>query len=667
MLRRLTVRSRLYVGFASLMIIAASLGSFSIYQQAGLVEQFERRALLDDLSRSALAVTVSTSTLSGMAEQYRLSPRPELIAGIDGERRSIEEAGDLMAKRAIDDERRRLYGEISDRARELKPDLQRLEAAGRGMAEAKDKLFKGGDELTRASNAMVAEMRARASDAQVLQAAAAESAVLLVRVANWRFLATQDPNGPATFATNAGKAEAALKALRGTDPAGTFAQPIRATEQALGSYVAAFQAYTTASGESRQAYDSGIKPRAAAIDQATRTVRAKVEAAVREIAADTQAMTGRTQTIQLVLIAVALSLGAGLAILIARSIVGPIGGMTAAMKRLAQGETDLTVPSRDSRDEMGEMAEAVEIFRQNAIAREELEAQQRDEQSARQRRADRVDQLVRGFQHRVAGSLEIVTSAATELDATARTMTGVADTTSAQAQASSTTAEQTSANVQMVAAAAEEMVSSLQEIERQVLRSNEVAGNATREAAATDAAMTSLSAAATQIGAAVATITAIADQTNLLALNATIEAARAGAAGRGFAVVAAEVKELAAQTSRATVEIGGQINAIQAATGQAAGAIGQIGQTIAAINEISGMIAATVTEQTAATAEISRNASQAARSTQDVTVAMAGVLGSAGETGSAASQVLMAAADLATQSLTVKQEVDGFLRDIQAA
>ncbi len=667
MLRRLTVRSRLYVGFASLMIIAAGLGGFSIYQQAGLTEQYERRALLDDLSRSALAVTVSTTAMSGLAEQYRLSPRPELITEIDAERRSIEEAGDLMASRAISEDRRRLYGEIRDRARDLKPDLQRLEAAGRSMAGAKDRLFKGGDDLTRASNAMVAEMRARASDAQVLQAAATESAVLLVRVANWRFLATQDPNGPATFATNAGKAEAALKLLRGSDAAGAFAPAIRATEQALAAYVTAFQAYTAAAGESRQAYEAGIKPRVTAIDQTTKTVRAKVEGAVREIAADSQAMTARTRTIQLALIAVALSLGAGLAILIARSIVGPIGGMTAAMKRLADGETDLIVPSRDAPDEMGEMAQAVEIFRQNAIAREQLEAQQRDEQSARQCRADRVDQLVRGFQHRVAGSLEIVTSAATELDVTARTMTGVADTTSAQAQASSTTAEQTSANVQMVAAAAEEMVSSLQEIERQVLRSNEVAGNATREAAATDAAMASLSAAATQIGAAVATITAIADQTNLLALNATIEAARAGAAGRGFAVVAAEVKELAAQTSRATVEIGGQINAIQAATGQAAGAIGQIGQTIATINEISGMIAATVTEQTAATAEISRNASQAAQSTQDVTAAMAGVLGSAGETGSAASQVLMAAAELATQSLTVKQEVDGFLREIQAA
>ena len=549
----------------------------------------------------------------------------------------------------------------------MKPELERLVAAGRVMAEAKATLFSGGDELTRATSALVADMRARGNDAQILQAATTESAMLLVRVANWRFLAVRDAKGPATFAANAAKAEAALKAMRGLDPSGTFAQPIQAVDRALAAYATAFHAFVTAMATSEAAFDTGIKPHAAAIEAAATAVRKWIEAAVVETSAATEVTVSRTTTIQAVLVALALGLGALLAVLIARSIIRPVGGMTAAMKRLAAGETGVDVPSRDARDEMGEMAQAVEVFRQNAIARLALEAQQRDEQSARERRADRVDQLVRGFQHRVAGALEIVTSAATELDATARTMTGVANTTSAQAQASSSTAEQASASVQMVAAAAEEMVSSLHEIERQVLRSNEVAGTAAREAAASDAAMTSLSAAATQIGAAVATITAIADQTNLLALNATIEAARAGAAGRGFAVVAAEVKELAAQTSRATVEIGGQITAIQAATGQAAGAIGQIGQTIAAINEISGMIAATVTEQTAATTEISRNASQAARGTQDVTAAMAGVLGSAGETGSAASQVLMAAAELATQSLTVKQEVDGFLRDIQSA
>ncbi|WP_342447358.1 HAMP domain-containing methyl-accepting chemotaxis protein [Methylobacterium platani] len=650
-----------------MVLIAAAIGGFSISQQAEIRAQYERKARLEGVARKILALQGASTALTGEAEQYKLAPDPVRIASMQQARETIEEGSRTLAETAISEERRKLYGGARDHARQLKPELERLIAAGRVMAEAKATLFPGGDELTRSTSALVADMRARGNDAQILQAAVTESAMLLVRVANWRFLAVRDAKGPATFATNAAKAEAALKAMRGLDPSGDFAPVIRAVDQALSAYAVAFHAFVAAMANSEAAFDAGIKPHAAAIEAASAAVRTNIEAAVAETEAATQVMVDRTRTIQFGLIALALALGAVLATLIARSIARPIGGMTAAMKRLAAGETGLDVPSRDAGGEMGEMAGAVEVFRQNAIARAALEAQSRDEQSARQRRADRVDQLVRGFQHKVAGSLEIVTSAATELDATARTMTGVADTTSGQAQASSATAAQTSASVQMVAAAAEEMVSSLQEIERQVLRSNEVAGNAAREAAATDSAMTSLSAAATQIGAAVATITAIADQTNLLALNATIEAARAGAAGRGFAVVAAEVKELAAQTSRATVEIGGQITAIQAATGQAAGAIGQIGQTIAAMNEISGMIAATVTEQAAATTEISRNAAQAARGSQEVSSAMNAVLGSAGETGSAASQVLMAAAELATQSLAVKQEVDGFLHDIQAA
>ena len=296
------------------------------------------------------------------------------------------------------------------------------------------------------------------------------------------------------------------------------------------------------------------------------------------------------------------------------------------------------------------MARAIDIFRQNAVARVELEAAQAAEQEARQHRVERVDELVHAFQRKIAGSLDIVTAATSELDATARAMTRVADDTNSQAVTSSSAAEQTSANVQTVAAAAEEMVSSLQEIERQVLRSNEVAGHAAHEAEATNAAMMSLRAAAEQIGAAVSMISGIASQTNLLALNATIEAARAGESGHGFAVVASEVKELAGQTARATEEIGGQIAAIQMASGQAAEAMQQIARTIATVNEISGAIAATVVQQTAATAEISRNAGEAARGTEDVSANVSRVLAAARETGNAAGQVQSVASELATQS-----------------
>lgn len=381
------------------------------------------------------------------------------------------------------------------------------------------------------------------------------------------------------------------------------------------------------------------------------------------------ALAGAKSTLDMMIItsAAILVLLLGVLYVAGGSFVSPIIRATRRMTSLAGGDVNAPIPDLSRRDEIGDMARAVDVFRQNAIARNELEAAQAAEQSARQRRADRVDALVKGFQQKVAHSLSIVSSAATELDATARSMTQVADGTNHQAVASSAAAEQMSVNVQTVASSAEEMVSSLQEIERQVLRSNEVAAHAAHEAEASGEAMAALGSAAEQIGAAVTMISSIASQTNLLALNATIEAARAGEAGRGFAVVAAEVKQLASQTTQATEQISGQITAIQGATGRVMDAIQQISRTIASINDISSMIATAVVEQTAATGEISRNASEAARGTQEVSSNISRVLTSATEAGTAASQVLDAAAELASQSMSVKQDVENFLGEIQAA
>ena len=385
-----------------------------------------------------------------------------------------------------------------------------------------------------------------------------------------------------------------------------------------------------------------------------------------KIAYAKDAVTGALVT-ALVVSGIVVVAGALFALLLGRSISRPLVTLDRSVQAIAAGDLDVPVEGIERRDEVGALARALAVFKANALARTDLEAQQVSEQSVRQRRADRVDQLVRTFEAKIGGAVAIVTSAATELDATARAMTGVADSTNSQAVASSAAAEETSANVQTVASAAEQMVASLQEIERQVGRSNEVASHAAREAQATTASMANLAQASAKIGEAVTMISSIAGQTNLLALNATIEAARAGEAGRGFAVVAAEVKELAGQTARATEEISGQIAAIQAASAQAMGAIQGIGQTIHAVNTITGAIAATVVEQTAATHEIARNVAEAARGTQDVSINVARVLASSGETGSAAQQVLGAAAELAIQSLTVKQEVETFLSAIRAA
>ncbi|WP_457106749.1 HAMP domain-containing methyl-accepting chemotaxis protein [Methylobacterium sp. P5_C11] len=661
------IRLRLYAGFGLLVLISGCIGGYSLYQQKIINEQYAQRGRLELIARTIFTANSLAPRLAGQAEQYRLAPTPERIAALEETRRRIEETGETLIGLASAESRRTLYAEIRDAAQALKPELDRLKAAGATLTRARERLFTGGDALTGATNTLVAEVRARANEAMLGRAQTVESAVLLVRVANWRFLATFDPDGPATFAKNVERAEAALKAFADADGSATFASRARAVTESLVAYGNDFRGTVNALDGLKTAFETGIKRHATAIDGRSDAARDLINRAVQDNARAMEAAVASARTVQIVLLALALVLGGGLAFPIARSIIGPIARMTEVMRCLAAGDTAVVVPAQAAADEIGAMAKAVEVFRQNALARTELEAAQAAEQEARQRRADRVDQLVQAFQRSIGQSLEVVTAAATELDATARAMTDVADKTNGQAAASSSAAEQTSANVQTVAAAAEEMVASLKEIERQVVRSTEISGHAAREAEATNAVMASLRAAADQIGAAVTTISGIAAQTNLLALNATIEAARAGEAGRGFAVVAIEVKELASQTARATDEIGGQIAAIQAATGQAAEATQQIARTIVGINEISGAIAATVVEQTAATGEISRNAGEAARGTQEVSTNVAWVLAASGETGTAAAQVLNAAAALATQSLNVKREVDGFLHDIQVA
>ncbi len=352
----------------------------------------------------------------------------------------------------------------------------------------------------------------------------------------------------------------------------------------------------------------------------------------------------------------------------ARGITRPLNRMTVAMKALADGRLDIEVPGIGRHDEVGEMADAVEVFKTNAVARQRLEAEQneRDARAAAQRKAD-TDRLADDFEGAVGQIIETVSSASTELEASAGTLTATAERSEKLATVVAAASEEASTNVQSVASATEEMASSVNEISRQVHESARIANEAVDQARKTNDRVGELAKAAARIGDVVELINTIAGQTNLLALNATIEAARAGEAGRGFAVVASEVKALAEQTAKATGEIGLQITGIQAATQDSVAAIKEIGETIGRMSEISSTIASAVEEQGAATQEISRNVQQASRGTTQVSSNITDVQRGASDTGLASAQVLSAAQSLSRESTQLKLEVGKFLNSVRAA
>ena len=358
----------------------------------------------------------------------------------------------------------------------------------------------------------------------------------------------------------------------------------------------------------------------------------------------------------------------GLSFLIGRSISNALASMVSAMTRLAGGDVRMAIPGLGRRDEIGEMADAVEVFKNNMIEAERLRAEQRvaERRQAEQRKAD-MHELADAFEGAVGEIVETVSSAATELEASADTLTQAAERSQRLATTVASASEEASTNVQSVSSASEELTSSVNEISRQVQESSRVASEAVDQAQKTNGRVSELSKAASRIGDVVELINTIAGQTNLLALNATIEAARAGEAGRGFAVVASEVKALAEQTAKATGEISQQISGIQAATQDSVAAIKEIGDTIGRMSEISSTIAAAVEEQGAATQEISRNIQHAATGTQQVSSNITDVQHGATETGSASAQVHSAAKSLSSESNRLKLEVGKFLNSVRAA
>jgi methyl-accepting chemotaxis protein len=367
------------------------------------------------------------------------------------------------------------------------------------------------------------------------------------------------------------------------------------------------------------------------------------------------------------LLAVAVAIGVGVSFFLVRDVSTGIASVVAPMQALGKGDLSVNIPHQGERTEIGAMADTLQVFKQELIAKRAADETAAADAEAKIERGRRVDGITHNFETVIGEIVQTVSSASTQLEASAGTLSATAQRSQTLTSTVASASGEASANVQSVASATEELSSSVTEISRQVQESARMATGAVGQARTTNDRVSELSKAASRIGDVVELINTIAGQTKLLALNATIEAARAGEAGRGFAVVASEVKALAEQTAKATGEISQQIAGIQGATNESVNAIKDISNTIEKLAEISSAIAAAVEEQGAATQEISRNVQQAARGTQQVSANISDVQRGAGETGAASAQVLSAARSLSGDSSRLKLEVGKFLDSVRAA
>ncbi len=657
---RLKVRTRIYLGFAALVVLSLGIAIFGVMQLSGVGSNVGTMNALAGNTGRVLTLTRQFEAIRRAETRYMFEATE---ASMKEARDNASQADKLLTDSAaatLSEERRKTYHAVQDALRAQGANLDKFRDLSATWVAERAKLFSGGDALTAATDKLVTAARASNNEAAGNAADALERSVLLVRIANWRFMATEDKGGVATFNTNTEKARAALADLKkaASPEVNQLAPPM---EAALAAYATSFAAYSTAKFAVETLYNDQMRPQMIAMQGQLDTAAASLSQgfdASRTVAVDT---ISSASTWQEILAAVALIVGTGLAFVIGRGIVGPLTSMTGVMGKLAAGDNSVDIPARDNIDEMGDMARAVEVFKEHAIEAERRAAEQETARAAKERRQVAMEQHTQDFGSSISGVMASLAGSADGMRRAAEAMSEAANAVHTEANGTAGTASKSSHDLMAVAAAVEQLTSSIAEISRQLAAASEVSQQAVRRAESSHATMQGLSEATARIGDVVHLINDIASQTNLLALNATIEAARAGEAGKGFAVVAGEVKALAAQTAKATAEIGSQIDTVRTATSEAVTAMAEIGGIIGKINEVSAAIAAAVEEQNATTHEIAASVQAVSNATAGTAQAMEHVVLVADNAGTASQDVLSGAAQIGREAETLRTEVDQFL------
>jgi len=665
---RLRIRGRLYAGFAALAAVGLIMALVAVWNLWTIQDQVARMSAFSDHAARVREISINLQALQRANLRYIYDANEPAFKEAAEQEAATVALLKAHSAESISEERRKVYDGLIGDIGKLQSLRERMGAAVKETTKGKAALLPGGEELNTYAGKLVVAAHGTHDPEITAPVADLESRILQARLASWRFLAMRDSKSTSTFKANTERAQQRITSLQEADVPEQVKSALGPVKTSLAAYQAAFESTSAAILLADETYRNNIAPLiTSSID--------KLKVADSELAVESQktravavGVIARTTWIQEVAGGLAVLFGLIVAFLIARGIVGPLTAMTRAMGKLAGGDLAVEIPGRGNTDEIGDMAKAIDVFKTSMIDTERMRHEQTEVEArqAEDRKKDMV-RLADQFEQAVGEIVDTVSSASSELEVSAGTLTATATRAQDLSTEVASASQEASANVQAVASATEELSSSVSEIARQVQESARIASEAVDQATKTNARVSELSKAAARIGDVVELISTIAGQTNLLALNATIEAARAGEAGRGFAVVATEVKALAEQTAKATGEIAQQVSGIQAATEESVGSIREISGTIERLSEISSTVAAAVEEQGAATQEISRNVQQAAHGTQRVSANIGDVQRGASETGSASSQVLLAARSLSSDSNRLKLEVSKFLNSVHAA